>query len=109
MRGEYSFGKEEFHGLAAVPDGPLPVLGCFSARDVLKLVWGQPRLLEPDARALRPLAQPRQIQEGRVAAALDLKHYVTVSHLWGKSKLVIYFISPRILFDLFEMMDPSMA
>ena len=57
VRAEDALGKEELHGLAAVPDGPLPVLGRLPAGDVLELVGGQPGVVEPDAGALAALAQ----------------------------------------------------
>ncbi len=45
MRGQDSLGEQELHGLAAVPDRALPVLGGLAAADVLELVGGQPGVL----------------------------------------------------------------
>ena len=56
MSRQNSFGQKKLHGLAAVPDRPLPVLGRLPARDVLELVGCQPGSLEPDARPLGSLA-----------------------------------------------------
>ena len=55
MGGENPLGQEELHGLAAVPDRPLPVLGRLTTGDVLELVWGKPGVTEPNARAFRSL------------------------------------------------------
>ena len=55
MRGENSLGQEKLHGLAAVPDRPLPVLGRLTTGDVLELVRGKPGVTEPNARTFRSL------------------------------------------------------
>ena len=55
MRGENSLGQEKLHGLAAVPDRPLPVLGRLPTGDVLELVRGKPGVTEPNARTFRSL------------------------------------------------------
>ena len=55
MRGENSLGQEKLHGLAAVPDRPLPVLGRLTTGDVLELVRGKPGVAEPNARTFRSL------------------------------------------------------
>ena len=55
MRGENSLGQEKLHGLAAVPDRPLPVLGRLTTGDVLELVRGKPGVAEPNARTFGSL------------------------------------------------------
>ena len=55
MGGENPLGQEELHGLAAVPDRPLPVLGRLTTGDVLELVRGKPGVAEPNARTFRSL------------------------------------------------------
>ncbi len=57
MGAENPLGQEELHGLAAVADGALPVLGRLATGDELELVRGQPGVLEPDAGALAALAK----------------------------------------------------
>lgn len=76
---EDAFTDEQLEAPAAVANGAFPVFGGFAPADVLKLVGGEPVVLELDALAFAPLTEAGQVHHGLVGAAFYFQTDVCLS------------------------------